>query len=700
MLNKLAEGGIRRPRRMGLLALLLVIVTGAVGGLAPEVLKARNDFEDPGSQSANAREQLEQATGVQPTPGVLALVKAPPRSAVAADAARTLERDPAVARVTAYANTRDPRLVSGDGRSTLIAASLHANAPPNDAIDRIQDAFTGNDKVLLGGSDVARRQVDDQASADLGVAETLVLPLLALLAFLVFRGVAVLLPLAVGLLSVFAAFTGLVAINAAVPLSIFALNLVFGLGLGLALDYSLFLVSRFREEIGRGAEVPEAIRTTMTTAGRTVLFSALTVAAASAALVVFPLRFLQSMGIGGALVALLAATVSLTFLPAVFMLLGKRIGRHVPGPEQEGRWYRLSHRVTRRPGIIAALTAAALLIVAIPSLRAEWSGVDASILPTSQSARVVSDRVEADFPRLDESPLVLAISAPRSAERQVAAYVRSVDRVAGVTGDRPSYAGEGFWKLEATAAGRVIDPPAQRAVAQVRALPAPFPVVVGGGAAEFADLQSALGSNLALAGAILVVTTLLILWIMTASVVLPVKALIMNVLTVGVATGVLVLVFQDGRLTDLLSYTSQGGIESADFLVLVVIAFALSTDYGVFLLTRIKEARDSGVDSREAVALGLQRTGRIVTAASILLAVALGAFVTSDLIFLKELGVGTAVAVLVDAFIVRTVLVPSLMALLGRWNWWQPPVLRRLHGRIGLHEDARPPREPAVTEIS
>ncbi|MFI4977931.1 MAG: MMPL family transporter [Solirubrobacterales bacterium] len=692
MLKRLADTGVRRPRRICLIALLMLIVTGAIGGAAPGALKARNDFEDPGSEAAAARTQLERATGVEPNPGVLALVEAPPGDGVAGQVARTLERDPAVARVATYANTGDPRLLSRNGGSTLIAASLRADAQPQDAVDRIERAFKGNDHVLLGGSDVALRQVDKQSSEDLGFAEVLVFPLVALLAFLFFRGVAVLLPLAVAILAVFSAFTMLVAINEALPLSIFALNLVFGLGLGLAVDYSLFLVSRFREELGRGAEVPQAVRTTMSTAGRTVLLSALTVAAAAACLLVFPLRFLQSMGIGGAVVALLAAAVSLTVLPAMFMLLGPRIGRYVPGPEHQGRWYRISHAVMRRPGIAASLTAAALLAVAAPSLRAHWSGVDASILPTSKSARVLSDRVRVDFPHLNVSPMVLAITARRGAVAQVAAYSRALARTAGVSDvTPPNYAGSGVWRLEASASGRAIGRPAQQVLKRVRGLPEPFRVAVGGEGAEFADLQSAITANLATALLILVTATLLILWIMTGSVVLPVKALIMNALTIGVATGVLVWVFQDARLTGLLSYTGQGGIESTDFLVLAAITFALSTDYGVFLLTRIKEARDSGHEDREAVAVGLQRTGKIVTAASVLLAVAIGAFATSKLVFLKQLGVGAAVAVLVDAFVVRTVLVPSLMALLGRWNWWQPRLLRRLHGRFQ-------PREPATNE--
>jgi trehalose monomycolate/heme transporter len=687
MLNKFAEAGIRRPRRICLIALLLLIVTGGIGAAAPGVLKARNDFADPRSEAATARTQLEHAANVEPVPGVLALVEAPPVSAAAGDVARTLERERAVARVVTYAKIRDRRLVSRDGNSTLIAASLRADAQPQEAVDHIERAFKGNDRVLLGGSDVALQQVNKQSSEDLGFAEVLVFPLVALLAFLFFRGIAVLLPLGVAILAIFSAFTVLVAVNEVLSLSIFALNLVFGLGLGLAVDYSLFLVSRFREELGRGAEVADAVRTTMTTAGRTILLSSLTVAAAGVSLLVFPLRFLQSMGIGGAVVALLSAAVSLTVLPALFMLLGRRIGRYVPGPEHEGRWYRIAHAVMRRPGIVVAVAVVVLIVVAIPSLGVHWSGVDASILPTSKSARVVSDRMETDFPRVDASPMVLAIDAPLSAVRQVTAYAEAVDRIPGVTEvTRALYAGDGVWQLNASARASAIGQPAQQVLARVRGLAAPFRVAVGGETAEFVDMQSAIGSKLSTALIILIVTALLILWVMTGSVVLPVKALIMNVLTVGVATGVLVWVFQDGRLTGLLSYSSQGGIEPADFLVLVAIVFALSTDYGVFLLTRIKEAHDSGIENREAVAVGLQRTGKIVTAASVLLAVAIGAFVTSKLIFLKELGVGVAVAVLVDAFMVRTLLVPSLMALLGRWNWWQPRILHRLHGKLELHE--------------
>jgi RND superfamily putative drug exporter len=263
--------------------------------------------------------------------------------------------------------------------------------------------------------------------------------------------------------------------------------------------------------------------------------------------------------------------------------------------------------------------------------------------------------------------------------------VQGVERVAA-----PRDLGSGTWQIDAIAAGDPSGPVAQDAVEAIRAIPAPFDVKVGGGAAEFVDQQAAIGSRLLLAIALLVGLTLIVLWLMTGSVVLPVKAVVMNALTVGTALTPLVLIYQGGHLTGLLGYTPNGGVEPSDFLVTAAIVFALSTDYGVFLIGRIKEARDSGLPDDEAVATGLARTGRVVTAAAILLAVAIGAFSTSSIPFIQQIGVATATGVLVDAFVVRTLLVPSLMTLLGRWNWWSPRPLRRLHGRIGIQEGPQP----------
>jgi uncharacterized membrane protein YdfJ with MMPL/SSD domain len=533
---------------------------------------------------------------------------------------------------------------------------------------------------------------------DLARAEMLAFPILFLLSLFVFRSVvAALLPLAVGGTTIVTTFLLLRAVNEIEPMSVFAINLITGLGLGLAIDYSLFMVSRFREELANGGDRSEALRTTMRTAGRTVLFSAATVAAALAALLVFEQRFLFSMGVGGILVTLVAATVSLTILPALLAALGPRVNALAPARwraamhreavrEESGFWYRLSRWVMRRPGTIAATTALLLIVLGLPFTQIQFTGVDAQVLGPSHSARVVDDALRTEFPPNRTTPIIVAAHAPASAERDVAAYADRLGDIPGVLAVEDPVAADGLWRIGVIAPGARLDDSAKDAVEAVRAVGAPFDVQVGGSTAEFIDQQAALADRIPLALVILATTTLVILFLMTGSVVLPVKALIMNLLTLSAAFGILKLIFQDGRLEGLLDFSSQGALESSQPILLFATAFGLSTDYGVFLLTRIKEARDSGLPNDEAVAVGLQRTGRIVTAAAILFCIAIGAFVTSEMIFIKQLGLGTALAVLIDATIVRALLVPSLMRLLGEWNWWAPKPLVRLHARIGLRE--------------
>jgi RND superfamily putative drug exporter len=393
------------------------------------------------------------------------------------------------------------------------------------------------------------------------------------------------------------------------------------------------------------------------------------------------------MGLGGLVVALTAAASTVVFLPALLVLMGRRLGKVKPGPEGSGRWYRLARAVMRRPGLVAAVTAVTLLLVATPALRIRWSGIDASVLPSGKSARTVSDTIARDFPGADSTPVIVAVSAPSDAGPAMHNYAASLQRMLDVSHvSAPRDLGRDTWEIDIDASGTPITQRSQNLVNAIRARLAPFGVAVGGATADLIDQHAATSRTLPIAIALLVVLTLSALWLMTGSVVLPVKALLMNLLTTAATAGILVLVFQDGNLTGLLGFTKPEGIEQTDFLVLVAIVFGLSTDYGVFLLTRIKEARDGGLANSDAVAVGLQRTGAIVTAAAILLAVALGAFVTSELVFLKELGVGAAVAVLIDAFVVRGLLVPALMGLLGSANWWSPRPLRRLHDRLSVTE--------------
>jgi RND superfamily putative drug exporter len=695
MFTRLAGLAAARPRRLALLGLLALIVLAVLGAPAVGKLDAPGAFNDPGSQSTLAQTQIQQATGHDAYPEVLALVKAPPSSAAVADAVRVLRADPAVASVTVPPADAGSPLTSRDGQQTLIPAVLRAGADQNAAVDRLTADFTNDPAVLLGGDAVSTRQAGRQATRDLALAELITFPLLAGLALLIFRGLATLLPLAVGAVTVFGTFALLRAVNVALPLSPFALNLVIGLGLGLAVDYSLLFASRFREELGHPDATPGgALAATLGSAGRTISFSAVSIAAAMACLTVFPQRFLVSMGIGGAAVALVAAVVTLLLLPSLLRLLAPRLGKVHPKPDGTGRWYALARAVTRRPGRTALAATLLMLLLAAPAAGLRWTGIDATVLPASQSSRAVADTVAADFPGAATSPLIVSVTAPASAGPAVAGYARDLRGIGGVVSVTPPlFLGHGTWEMSADVRGAPASASAQDLVAKLRAQPAPFPVAVGGQAASLTDQHAAVARTLPVALPLLAVLTLLVLWLMTGSVTLPVLALITNVLTAAAATGIVVFVFQDGHLARMVGSGIQPGIEQTNYLVLAAIVFGLSTDYSVFLLTRIKEAHDAGRPSQDAIAAGIQRTGAIVSAAAILLAVALGGFLTAKVVFLKELGLGAGLAVLIDAFIVRSLLAPAAIGLAGSAAWWSPRPLRRLHQRIGFSES--PPPAPS-----
>jgi RND superfamily putative drug exporter len=418
-----------------------------------------------------------------------------------------------------------------------------------------------------------------------------------------------------------------------------------------------------------------------------------------ASLLVFPQRFLYSMGLGGALVALFAALISLTVLPAVLTLLGNRVNAGAPKflqrraeadarPAHEGFWYRLSRFVMRRPVPVATLSALFLIVLGLPFLGIKFNTVDPTVLPESASARVAYDDVSKEFPPYHDTPIWVAFESDGPGAAKFAAQVRGVGGVAEVA--PPRRLEPGVVAIQAVSKHPFVSDESQETVETIRGL-APPPgatVLVGGATADFIDFQSSLSEHLPIALAIVVLATLVILFLMTGSVVLPIKSLIMNFLNLSAVFGLLVLIFQDGRFESFLDYSSPGALEQTMPILLFAVAFGLSTDYAVFLLSRIKEARDHGASDSESVAIGLERTGRIVTAAALLFAVAMGAFATSEIIFIKENGVGTALAVLIDASIIRALLVPSLMELLGKWNWWAPAPLRRLHERWGVSETA------------
>jgi RND superfamily putative drug exporter len=562
--------------------------------------------------------------------------------------------------------------------------------------------MSGRPGVVVGGPAVAQEQVNKQVEEDLKLAELLAFPLLFFFSFLFFRSlVAALLPVMIGVLAIVGTFLILRGLSELGSISIFALNLTTGLGLGLAIDYSLFIVSRYREEIAKDGPGLAAMRRVMTTAGRTVLFSSLTVAAALASLIVFPQRFLYSMGFGGSLVTLLAALVSLTVLPAVLTLLGTRVNALAPQalrrraeaetrPDEQGFWYRLSRFVMRRPAPVATLSALFLIVLGIPFFGIKFTSADPQILPEEASARQVYDAMQDEFPPFRDTPIWVTVEGGgRAAAAKARAEVKRVDGVAAAL--PPQRITSRLSVIETISSDTFRSEASQSTVGAIREISVPGARLrVGGATADFVDFQSSLARHLPIAVAIIVIATLVILFLMTGSVVLPIKSLIMNFLNLSAVFGLLVLIFQEGRLESVFDYTGQGALEQTMPILLFALAFGLSTDYAVFLLSRIKEARDNGASDSESVAMGLERTGRIVTAAALMFAVAIGAFATSKIIFVKQNGIGTALAVLIDASIIRALLVPSLMELLGRWNWWAPAPLRRLHERFGINESQSP----------
>jgi len=690
-------------RRVLLAAVVGAVIAGAFGmGVAKHLSPYGAD--DPATQSVQATGRFEAAAGRQSDPGVVALVRTDVRSQAGrqrvGQVRHQLRAAPDIASVVSFFDTHDPALVSRDGRSTYVIAYFKPKSDKQlkDDAQTITDRFAAQRDVALGGQAIVDAQADNQVGHDLAHAELLAFPIIFLLSFLFFRSlVASLLPPLLGVLAIVATFFALRVVASFADISVFALNLVTGLGLGLAIDYSLFMVSRYREEAAVSGFGAEALRRTLQTAGRTILFSSVTVAVALAALAIFPQRFLYSMGIAGALVALLAAALALVVLPALLAVLGGRVNALAPRwlqraadrdarPARSGAWYRLSRFVMRRPARIAVVSATFLIALGIPFTGVKFTAATASVLPHTASARVVDDALASEFPPNRTSPLEVVAGAPARSP-QVRALARQIGQMRGVSAVAPAQpAGPDNSLLAVAPVQGPLSGATQQLVRDVRAIHTPMYVGVTGQTAGYLDLEHSLGAHLPAVLAVIVAATLIVLFLFTGSVVLPVKAVLMNFLSLTAVLGSLVLIFQDGNLEGLLSFTSQGALDATQPIFLAAVAFGLATDYGVFLLSRIKEARDGGAADSDAVAIGLERTGRIVTAAALLIAVAIGAFATSKIVFIKELGVGTALAVLIDASIIRALLVPSLMGVLGSANWWAPGPLRRLHDRIGLQE--------------
>jgi len=747
VLQKIARLAIRAPKRIIVIALLVMVATAIFGIPVTKSLSA-GGFQDPTSESAKATKMLVDKFGQGDMELIISVsseggAQSPEARAVGIDITSQLQASPHVADVTSAwtaPETAAPALVSKDGKTGLIVAGItggesEAQKYTKELTERLvhdRDGVT----VRAGGEAMIYVQINSQSEKDLLLMESIAIPLSFLVLMWVFGGLlAAALPLAVGAFAILGSMAVLHAITFITDVSIFALNLSVAMGLALAIDYTLLIVSRYRDELAAGSERDEALIRTMATAGRTVLFSALTVALSMVAMVLFPMYFLKSFAYAGIAVVTFAAVAAVVVAPAAIVLLGDRLdsldvrgllrrvlGRPEPTPKpvEDNFWYRSTKFVMRRAIPISVAIVALLLMLGAPFLGARWGFPDDRVLPQSLSAREVGDQMRNDFAvdSARNATVVIPDAAgitPEDLGRYAAELSRvpDVSSVSSPTGTfvdggpagPPSAAtglkdGSAFLTIGSNAP--LFSDASEAQLDRLRAVstPAGKPVQLTGVAQINQDSSTGITERLPIVLAVIATITFVLLFLLTGSVILPLKALVLNVLSLTAAFGALVWIFQEGHL-GALGTTPTGTLVANMPVLLFCIAFGLSMDYEVFLVSRIREywlslPGKTRADNDEAVALGLARTGRVVTAAAVVMSISFAALMAAQVAFMRMFGVGLTLAILVDATLVRMLLVPAFMHVLGRWNWWAPKPLARLHERIGISEstdDMIPPGE-------
>ena len=744
MLARLAGFTVRRRRRVLLVAAVAFVLSGAIGGRVAEQLSS-GGFEDPDAESTIVEQVLADEFDAG-TPNVLLLVEArdgdvndpavaAAGQAVAEELAAEAFDGVGMTEVLSYWSLPPGNpLASDDGSTALVLGRF----PDDDnalveASEEWTARYTRDDPaspvtVTVGGFGPVFAEVNKTIEADLVRAELIAIPLTLLLLLVVFGSVvAAVLPLAIGALSVVGTFLVLLVVNQFTEVSVFALNMTTAMGLGLAIDYSLFIVSRFREELRAGHEPPEAVRRTVRTAGKTVLFSALTVGASLSALLVFDIAFLRSFAYAGLAVSTLAGLYAIVVLPAMLAALGHRINsltlwKRSIAPAEEGFWHRTAVFVMRRPVPVTAAALVVLLFLGAPSLGMKLGFPDDRVLPETKPTRVVHDTIRNDFSSEEAGAISVVLTGvpdPATRAADVDAFARTLAAVPGVTrvdAETGIYvAGQAdplqlpeltprFSRPTATYLSVVPDveplsDEGEDLTREIRSIEPGFAVgerLVGGQSAQLVDAKASLFGDLPLALGIIAVITFVLLFLMFGSVVVPLKALVLNLLSLSATFGAMVWVFQEGHGSDFLSFTPTGALTATIPVLMFCVAFGMSMDYEVFLLSRIKEEHDNGADNVHSVARGLEKTGRIVTAAAVLISVVFLAFATSEVSFIKLFGIGLTLAVLLDAFVIRGTLVPAFMRLAGEANWWAPRWMRGIYDRFGISETGDLDAEPGA----
>ena len=653
-------------------------------------------YSDPNSDSAKAQKMLLEKFDVKEPSLVFAVgskVKSIDDVSVAKSATeleKELKKEAAVEEVFSYWSAgQAPFLKSEDGKSGLIFVYFATtDFTESDKLGgEFQEKYDGTYEdleVYISGQAVFANAINGRIQDDLKIAEAIAIPLTFLLLLIIFGAmVASAMPLVIGITSIIGTFFVMYLLTYVTDVSVFVLNLTTGLGLGLGIDYALLMVNRFREELARGVRKDKAIVNTMRTAGKTVFYSGLTVVVTLLSLTFFPLNFLKSMGYAGASVVALAVLGALIPLPAIMSLLGKninkgRIRKNAFANIEKGRWSKFARFVMKKPVTILVLTSAVLLVFISQITNVKFGQVDTDVLPKSDRAYISSEFIAQEFPGEEGSPIEFVFPNGSNKLPEIKQYLNLVGQTKEITRvGEPQVSGD-FVKAEVIQSIKPRTPEGEKLIQTLRDLPAPVEVLIGGQAADYADTQAAVKDNLILVIAWIMITIFVLLFAFTGSILLPIKAVFLNFVSLAATIGALTWVFIDGNLKSVIGDFNVNGTIDTNMLVLVsVVAFGLSMDYEVFLLSRIKEEHDAGKSNVDAVALGLQKSARIITAAALILAIVFAAFLTSGVTSIKLFGFGVAFAILIDATLIRALLVPSLMRLFGEYNWLAPKALKR-----------------------
>ncbi len=694
MFNKLGSLIVAKSKLIFAIYLIAVILAGGIGSAVFGKLDS-GGYSDPKSDSAKAFTYLTDVFKVK-DPAVVLVVETkdgitnPSAISSATKLENQIKTESGVDSTLSYWSAGGaPSLKSTDGKSAFLF--IFSDDVDWDNVQslgkNIQAKYDGKFDdltVYASGTGVFAHAINSKISKDLKLSESISIPLTFILLVFVFGGlVASAMPLLVGVSAILGSFLVIYLLTFVTGVSIFALNLITGLGLGLGIDYALLIVNRFREELHAGRSVDESIKRTVNTAGKTVFYSGLTIVITLAALVLFPQMFLKSFGYAGVTVVVMAVLGALVALPALLAILGTRIDKLVVRkssitPKEDGRWAQTARFVMRRPVAVVMLSLIVLTVLAAPIKNIVFSQVDSRVLPATNSAALASKIISDRFPGQEGNPIEIIVPNGATMGTQINQYTNEIAQVPGIVRIGDSQVSGNDVRVTAIHSMGPRTPAAEVLIKDIRKIRAPEGTLIGGVAADYADTQIGIAKTMPWALLWIAIGVLILLFVFTGSIILPIKAIILNILSLGATLGVITWIFVDGHLKWLVGdFTVTGSVDTGSIILVAVVAFGLSMDYEVFLLSRIKEEHDAGRSNVESVATGLQRSARIITAAAGLLAIVFASFMLSGVTSIKMLGFGVAFAILLDASLVRALLVPALMRLFGERNWWAPKAMKR-----------------------